>query len=233
MVALSDSSVISESFDLNAVARLDQHLDDIDLLEVADVGDLDFREAGMRFVLLARCYTVTGFGFSGSMPYFLIASATWPRSNRPASASAFSEAQRSHPVAVDLEEVAQFVARVGTAEAVGAEHRDTCGRPGMNGRIWSAKGVHVIGRRQHRARCPRGIASTYTRGASAGCSRFQRSPSGPSRASNGEARAAPDIGFDAPIAFQQFGRGDDTRAGSCRNRATARALARALLCLAP
>ena len=41
MVALSDSSVMSEVFLLDAVAGLDQHLDDGDVLEIPDVGDLD------------------------------------------------------------------------------------------------------------------------------------------------------------------------------------------------
>ena len=45
MVALSDSSVISEVFLLDAVAGLDQHLDDRDVLEIADVGDLDLDDA--------------------------------------------------------------------------------------------------------------------------------------------------------------------------------------------
>ena len=46
---------------------------------------------GMRdgFVLT---YTVTGFGLFGSMPYFLIASATTDASIVPSSASAFSAA---------------------------------------------------------------------------------------------------------------------------------------------
>ena len=44
MVALSDSSVMSAVFLLDAVAGLDQHLDDGDVLEVADVGDFDFDE---------------------------------------------------------------------------------------------------------------------------------------------------------------------------------------------
>ena len=41
IVALSDSSVTSESSAFDDVARLDEDLDDRDVLEVADVGDLD------------------------------------------------------------------------------------------------------------------------------------------------------------------------------------------------
>ena len=37
-------------------------------------------------------YTVTGFGFAGSMPYFTIASATTPGLTAPSSASAFRAA---------------------------------------------------------------------------------------------------------------------------------------------
>ncbi len=46
IVALSDSSVTSESSALHRVARLHQHLDDRHVLEVADVGDLDFDVVG-------------------------------------------------------------------------------------------------------------------------------------------------------------------------------------------
>ena len=42
IVALSDSSVTSESSGFDDVARLDEDLDDRDVLEVADVGDFDF-----------------------------------------------------------------------------------------------------------------------------------------------------------------------------------------------
>jgi hypothetical protein len=42
MVALSDSSVISESSALTVSPDLDQHFDDRHVLEVADVGNLHF-----------------------------------------------------------------------------------------------------------------------------------------------------------------------------------------------
>src|SRR5205085_8932935 len=48
----------------DGVARLDEHLDDLDLLEVADIRDDNLT------------HTVSGSVLSGSMPYFLIASAT-------------------------------------------------------------------------------------------------------------------------------------------------------------
>src|SRR5882724_611937 len=65
----------------HGVARLDQHLDDFDFLEVADVGH-DYR----------LIHTVTGSALSGSMPYFLIASATDFALPSPWSASALSAA---------------------------------------------------------------------------------------------------------------------------------------------
>src|SRR5205085_1456843 len=65
----------------DGVARLDQHFDDLDFLEVADVGD-DYR----------LIHTVTGSALSGSMPYFLIASATVFAFPSPWSASALRAA---------------------------------------------------------------------------------------------------------------------------------------------
>src|SRR5258708_35734087 len=62
------------------VARLDQHLDDFDFLEVADVGNDNL------------AHTVVGSAFSGSMPSFLIASATAFGLPSPWSANAFSAA---------------------------------------------------------------------------------------------------------------------------------------------
>ena len=48
IVALSDSSVTSESSAFDRIARLHEDLDDRDVLEVADVGDLDFDRAHGR-----------------------------------------------------------------------------------------------------------------------------------------------------------------------------------------
>src|SRR5947208_811901 len=62
------------------VARLDEHFDDLDFLEVADVRNDDL------------IHTVVGSAFSGSMPYFLIASATVLLLPSPWSASALSAA---------------------------------------------------------------------------------------------------------------------------------------------
>ena len=64
----------------HGVARLHQNLDDLDFLEVSDVGDQDL------------AHTVVGSALSGSMPYFLIASATAFALPSPWSASAFSAA---------------------------------------------------------------------------------------------------------------------------------------------
>ena len=106
IVALSLSSVTQRVVLLHRVARLDQHLDDRHVLEVADVGDLHF-DGGQRlsscysrvvvswFVtpyVVAPSHTVHGAGLSGSMPYFLIASATFAAGTSPSSASAFSAA---------------------------------------------------------------------------------------------------------------------------------------------
>src|SRR4029077_15958055 len=62
------------------VAGLDQNLDDLDFLEIPDVRNGDL------------AHTVVGSAFSGSMPYFLMASATALALPSPCSASALSAA---------------------------------------------------------------------------------------------------------------------------------------------
>ena len=81
-----------------------------------------------------RSLDLRGIGLSGSMPYFLIASATFFRLIR---AVVRERLQRGDgDMAVHLEEPRSF-ARVAAAEAVGAEHDVAAG--GRNARIWSAK----------------------------------------------------------------------------------------------
>jgi hypothetical protein len=80
IVALSDSSVMSDCSLVDSIARLDQYFDDFHLLEVADVRNNDL------------AHTFVGSAFSGSMPYFLIASATVFAFTSPWSASALSAA---------------------------------------------------------------------------------------------------------------------------------------------
>ncbi len=84
-------------FLLHRVTGLHQQLDDGHVLEVPDVGDLDLD--GRQGLLLALLFdspragqTVQGAGFSASMPYFLMASATLAAGISPSSASAFSAA---------------------------------------------------------------------------------------------------------------------------------------------
>ena len=72
---------------LDPVARLDQHLDDLDVLEIADVRHLHFH-GGHRAVLQAS----SGLILSASIPYLAIASATFVAGTLPSSASAFSAA---------------------------------------------------------------------------------------------------------------------------------------------
>src|SRR6267143_1572599 len=64
----------------NGVARFDEYFDDLDFLEVADVGNNHLT------------HTVVGSGLSASMPYFFIASATLFALPSPWSASAFRAA---------------------------------------------------------------------------------------------------------------------------------------------
>ena len=66
-------------------------------------------------------HTVVGSAFSGSMPYFLIASAT-VFALHIALLGERLQRRDGDEVAIHLEEVAQLGARIGAAEAVGAEH---------------------------------------------------------------------------------------------------------------
>ena len=84
---------------LHRVAGLHQQLDHRDVLEVADVGNLHFDRGQLRFssfALFVRRDAASlhrpGSGLVGSMPYFLIASATFVAGTSPSSASAFSAA---------------------------------------------------------------------------------------------------------------------------------------------
>src|SRR5690606_19009174 len=90
-------------FRLDGIARLHQHFDDGNILEVADVGDADLDRAhtaaatavfiGSLPSSLQRTYTVTGFGASGLISYLRIASATcFGEIDSLVSASAFSAA---------------------------------------------------------------------------------------------------------------------------------------------
>src|SRR4029077_10482747 len=107
------------------VARLHQYLDDLDFLEITDVGDDNLT------------HTVVGSAFSGSMPYFLIASATALVLPSPCSASAFSAAMTTKR---------RFTSKKCRSCARESERpkpsvpstRQTRSR-GTTGRIWSAK----------------------------------------------------------------------------------------------
>ena len=77
---------------LDRVARLDHDVDDLDVRVVADVRHAHFDERIRGHVAVLRAQTVTGFGFSGSMPNDSIALRTVPRSSLPSSASALSAA---------------------------------------------------------------------------------------------------------------------------------------------
>jgi len=74
--------------DRHAIAGLNEDLDDLDLVEVADVGHPDLASLG-HAALPARQRRL-GAGRSASMPYFSIARATLARSNEPSSARAES-----------------------------------------------------------------------------------------------------------------------------------------------
>src|SRR5262249_18696439 len=73
---------------LDGVAGLHKHLDDRHVLEVADVGNQDLLDRH----LCPRGQTVTGLGFSGSMPYLWMAWATALRGTLPSSTSRLSAA---------------------------------------------------------------------------------------------------------------------------------------------
>ena len=76
---------------LHRVAGLDQQLDDLDVLEVADVRHLTSTSA-MVCLLSVAVQAYSGLILSASMPYFAIASATLAAGTVPSSASAFSAA---------------------------------------------------------------------------------------------------------------------------------------------
>ena len=95
IVALSDSSVISDCSAFTDVARLDQDLDNRNVLEIADIGNfhVDFRHRrspqATKVEWDGDAQLRAGFGPSGSMPYFAIASATRLVGSNCSSASAF------------------------------------------------------------------------------------------------------------------------------------------------
>ena len=78
---------MSDCFGAHLVARFHQYLDDVNFLEVTDIRELDFDQSSHDLR-----YTVTGFGFSGSIPYRLIASCTLEAGSCSSSARFFSAA---------------------------------------------------------------------------------------------------------------------------------------------
>ena len=91
--ALSLSTRDERLLGLDRVAGLDQHLDDLDVLEVADVRDLDFHCGHVLVVLVRdRSQAYSGLILSTLIPYLAIASATFVAGTLPSSASAFSAA---------------------------------------------------------------------------------------------------------------------------------------------
>src|SRR5207253_6549719 len=112
-----------------------------------------------------------------------------------------------HEIAIDLEEVAQLGARVGAAEAVGAEHtvaavfRD-------EGTDLVGKGFDVVGRCNDRSGRTLVEALGDVGDARLGL-RMQHVPAigrEAVAAQLGEARRAPYIGRDAPVFFEQLSR---------------------------
>ena len=134
--------MISGVVDVNRIARLDHHLDDFDVVEIADVGNLDVDQCAHRLT------PSPGLGFSGSMSYFLIAAATREAGICSSSASALQRRERD-VVAIDLEEAAQALAIVTAAEAVGAEHAIAARHVGAN---LIGEGADIVSRRDHRPR---------------------------------------------------------------------------------
>jgi hypothetical protein len=183
----------------DGVALLDQHLDDGDILEVPDVGDLDLNQGhGVRF---PQAYS--GLILSASMPYRAIASATIG-GRQPALVGQGLECGHHDVVAVHLEVLAQARAEIAAAEAVGAQHAvATAGRD--EGADLLGIALHVVGAGHHRA-----LRAPELPGHEAlapGLQRVQQVPAlGVLALARQfvEARAAPQIGADAPVGLQQF-----------------------------
>ncbi len=77
------------SLDVDRVARLNEHVDDLDVLEVAEIRDPYFDQLCHG---PAPSYTDQGFGRAASMPSCVIAPFTVARSSLPSSASDLSAA---------------------------------------------------------------------------------------------------------------------------------------------
>ena len=101
--------------DRDRIARLDEHLDDFDVVEVAKVGDADSMVRSRPPAQLT-----SGSGLAGSIPNFFIARVTLPRVDACRRRRA-PERGDHDPLAVDLEMLAQLRARIAAAESIGAE----------------------------------------------------------------------------------------------------------------
>ncbi len=122
-------------FGLDRVADLDQHLDDRHLVDRADIGHPDFLQLQPSRSPVGESQTFSGSGLVG------VDAVTLHRFGRVFGLEHAVVGQRlergdHHPAAVDLEEVAQRLAGVAAAEAVGAE--GDVAAVGTKARIWSA-----------------------------------------------------------------------------------------------
>ena len=154
------------------------------VLEIADIGHLDFLTVAMSFLLAARLRTLRPRVrlVRGRCSYFAIALSDHRAGViSPSSASAFSAATRD-VVAVHLEEAPQRLRGVASGRSRRCRARRS--GSGTKARICSAKSLHVVGRGDHRPRRRLEASGSHRplRGVSGGCSRFQRSTSWPSRA---------------------------------------------------
>ena len=193
---------------LHGIARLHQDFDDRHVMEIADVGNFhfDLRQGFLPRAISFERQTLAGLGFSGSMPYFAIASATRLAGRSWSSASAFSAATATWKRSTSKNE-RRLAAVVGAPEAVGAEHlvaRRNIGADAVADRL------DVVRRGDHRALA---LAETLLDIRDALLRfRMQHVPAfdlEPLAAQFGEAGHAPDLAGDAEILGEQFRAGLD------------------------
>ena len=160
------------------VAGLHQDVDDLDVLEIAEVGNADFDQPWPR----ARPVRPSpGSAVSGSMSNFFIA-LVHRRHVELAFVGERLQRRERDVAPVDFEEAAQLRARIAAAVAVGAEHVIAARHPLPD---LVGHDLHVVGGGDERTGAIARHWRTYgCGGGSPGCSRFRRSTSSASRRSS-------------------------------------------------